>query len=402
MKKADALKVMLLFGFVSLLGDVVYEAARSINGQYLQILGANATLIGLIVGFGEFFGYALRLLSGYFSDKSKAYWFFTIFGYALLISIPLLSLAGIWQIAAILIISERIGKAIRTPARDTLISNAAKTLGTGIGFGIHEFFDQIGALLGPLLIAFLFLSSAENSKLEYKNAYSLLWLPFILLMMILIATFFIYKNLQKNKEFYIKSKDKNSKKFSKIFFYYLTFTFLTTLGFINFAIFGYHFKVKNFLSDAEIPLLYSIAMIVDAFTALSIGKFYDFLKEKMKNEKAGLLTLIFIPLLTLLIPLLIFSEDIKFILFGVILWGIILGTHETIMKAAIADISSIEKRGTAYGIFTTIYGIATLLSGIITGLLYDYAFSLLLLIIFITQFSAILIFLFIKREIAMD
>lgn len=402
MEKADAFKVMLLFGFVSLLGDIVYEAARSINGQYLQILGASATLVGLIVGFGEFFGYAFRLLSGYFSDKSKTYWFFTIFGYTLLIAIPLLSLAGIWQFAAILIISERIGKAIRTPARDTLISNAAKKLGTGIGFGIHEFLDQIGALLGPLLITFLFLSSAENSKLEYRNAYGLLWLPFILLMIILFFTFFLYRNLQKNKDVYKDSRAKNSKKLSKIFFYYIAFTFLTALGFINFAIFGYHFKVKEILSDVQIPFFYAIAMVSDAFAALLIGKFYDILKLRRRNEKAGLLTLIFIPPVIFLIPFLIFSEDIKFILFGVILWGIVLGAHETIMKAAIADISSIEKRGTAYGIFTTIYGIATLLSGIITGLLYDYVFSLLLLFIFITQLSAILIFLFMKKEISMD
>ncbi|MEM4347921.1 MAG: MFS transporter [Candidatus Altiarchaeota archaeon] len=399
MKKNEALKLLILFGLISLFGDIVYEAARSINGQYLQILGANAALVGLIVGFGEFFGYGLRLLSGYFSDKSRAYWFFTIFGYALLVSIPLLALAGIWQIAAFLIISERIGKAIRTPARDTLISNAAKTLGTGIGFGIHEFLDQIGALLGPLLITFFFLINAGGSKnvVEYKNAYNLLWLPFIALMIILFVAFFLYRNLQKDEKISAEDReDKTPNKLPKIFFYYLVFTFMTTIGFISFAIFGYHFKIKNVLSDAEIPFFYGIAMIIDALTAISIGKFYDFLKEKRKNEKAGLLTLIFIPITTLLVPFFIFSENISFIFLGVFLWGIALGAHETIMRAAIADISSMGIRGTAYGIFTTIYGIATFLSGAIIGFLYDLSFPFLLIFVVITQLSAFIIFLIMK------
>ncbi|MEM2918482.1 MAG: MFS transporter [Candidatus Altiarchaeota archaeon] len=403
MKKNEALKLLILFGLISLFGDIVYEAARSINGQYLQILGANAALVGLIVGFGEFFGYGFRLLSGYFSDRSRAYWFFTIFGYALLVSIPLLALAGIWQIAAFLIISERIGKAIRTPARDTLISNAAKTLGTGIGFGIHEFLDQIGALLGPLLITFFFLINAGGSKNvgEYKNAYNLLWLPFIALMIILFVAFFLYRNLQKDEKISAEDReDKTPSKLPKIFFYYLVFTFMTTIGFISFAIFGYHFKIKNVLSDAEIPFFYGIAMIIDALTAISIGKFYDFLKEKRKNEKAGLLTLIFIPITTLLVPFFIFSENISFIFLGVFIWGIALGAHETIMRAAIADISSMGIRGTAYGIFTTIYGIATFLSGAIIGFLYDLSFPFLLIFVVITQFSAFIIFLIMKG--AMD
>ena len=100
--KAKAFRLIILFGIVSLFGDIIYEGARSINGQYLQTLGASATVVGLVAGLGEFLGYGLRLFSGYFSDKTKAYWVFTILGYSLLASVPLMALTGVWQIAALL------------------------------------------------------------------------------------------------------------------------------------------------------------------------------------------------------------------------------------------------------------------------------------------------------------
>jgi len=395
--KANAFRLIILFGIVSLLGDVIYEGARSINGQYLQTLGASATIIGLVAGVGEFLGYGLRLLSGYFSDKTKAYWFFTMLGYGLLASVPLLALAGVWQIAALFIITERIGKAIRNPARDTLMSHAAKTVGTGWGFAVHEFLDQIGALLGPLLFALLFFSLGTGPKgiVEYQYGYSMLWIPFLFLIIALFITYFIFRYSQKPETI---GKEKDKGRLSTTFWYYMCFTFLTTLGFINFVILGYHFKVISILSDAQIPLFYAVAMIVDGLLALMIGRLYDVLKTKRKNEEAGLLLLIIIPLLTLTIPIFIFLPSIYLIFTGVILWGAVMGTHETIMRAAIADITPTSKRGTGYGIFTATYGFAALFGGITAGTLYDYALSLLVAFIVITQVCAISLFFFMKRQ----
>jgi len=406
-KNHNSFKIILLFGIVSLLGDVIYEAARSINGQYLQTLGASAAIVGLVVGLGEFLGQGLRLLSGYLSDKTKAYWILTILGYGLLISIPLLALTGIWQIAAILLVTERIGKAIRSPARDTLLSQAAKNIGTGWGFAIHEFLDQIGALLGPLLLAVIFfgMGTATQTTEQYQFAYSVLWIPYLLLMLVLIATYFISRDLI-SKENYsaeklkINKSDEETK--SKVFWYYTWFTFLTTIGFINFAILGYHFKATNVLPDSEIPLLYAAAMIIDAIFALIIGKLYDMLKTKSKNESAGLLLLFVIPILTALIPILALLPNIWFILLGVLIWGLVMGAHETIMRAAIADITPISKRGTGYGIFTAVYGFAALIGGAAAGFLYDYSFSMLIAFIIITQIISLFIFFLMKKEIEKD
>jgi hypothetical protein len=158
MKKADStLKFVVLLGVVSLFADMTYEGARSINGQYLALLGASASVVGIVAGFGELIGYGLRLLSGYVSDRTGRYWTVTIVGYVVnLAAVPLLALAGRWEIAAILMIAERVGKAIRTPARDAMLSHATKEMGRGWGFGVHEALDQIGAVLGPLIVVVVF------------------------------------------------------------------------------------------------------------------------------------------------------------------------------------------------------------------------------------------------------
>lgn len=152
--KPTALKFIVLLGVVSLFADATYEGARSINGPYLALLGASATTVGFVAGLGELIGYSLRLVSGYMSDRIGRYWAITLFGYTLnMLAVPALALAGRWEIAAMLMIAERIGKAIRTPARDAMLSHATREIGRGKGFGLHEALDQIGAVLGPLTVA---------------------------------------------------------------------------------------------------------------------------------------------------------------------------------------------------------------------------------------------------------
>ena len=377
-----------VFGMVSLLGDIIYEGARGINGQYLQILGASAAAIGFFTGLGEFFGYGLRAISGYISDKTKSYWLLTILGYALLASVPLLALAGNWQLAILFIILERIGKAVRNPARDTILSYATKKVGTGWGFGIHEFLDQIGALLGPLVISFVFFQFKTIEIAEYKYAYSILWIPFLVLMLFLVFAYFFFKDSKIETE-----RKTKREKLSRVFWLYVAFTFTTTLGLISFVILGYHFKIKSIISEAQIPFLYSLAMIVDALAALIIGKAYD------KLGKKGLLLLVLVPILTFMIPLFIFVENFVFILFGIVVFGIVISAHETIMRAAIADITPISKRGSAYGIFTAFYGFASLISGSLIGIFYEISLSCLTIFILITQIFSIAIFYFLKRAL---
>ncbi len=397
-QKKTAIKVIVLFGLVSLFGDMVYEGARSVNGPYLKTLGANAAIVGLVAGIAEFLGYAIRLVSGYFADKTKAYWLFTFLGYGLLVSVPLLALTGIWQVAVVFIIIERLGKALRSPAKDTILSQATKQVGTGIGFAIAEVLDQIGAITGPLIfsVLFLVLGKGDRSLADYQHGYFLLWIPLVLVMFFI---FLAYRRLPNPEVLEVSvTKTPQTDKLSKVFWIYTLFTFVTTLGFANFALIGYHFKAKHILTDAQIPLFYALAMGVDAVAALVIGKTYDIFKSRRDNEKAGLLTLIAIPVLSLFIPAFVFSTKFSFVLAGAIIWGIVMGAHETVMKSAIADLTPLKKRGTGYGIFNTAYGLAIFIGSAFTGLLYEHSIFAVIIISIAVEIVAIPVFFVLKKE----
>ena len=397
-KKKKAFQLIILFGLVSLFGDIVYEGARSVNGPYLNTLGANAAAVGLIAGLGEFVGYGIRLFSGYFADRTRAYWAFTFIGYGLLISVPLMALTGIWQMAALFIVCERLGKAMRAPSKDTILSQAAKQVGTGWGFALNEAMDQIGAIAGPLLFVFLFALTGTRQKtlVDYQHGYALLFIPFVLLMACVVVAFL---RVPEPAALEAPSGQKEPEHLSKLFWLYTAFSFITVIGFVSFVLMGYHFKAKGILTDAQIPLFYAIAMAVDGVAALIIGKLYDMLKEHKKKEEAGLLMLIFVPLLSAFIPVFAFAHSFGSVLVSVVLWGIVMGAHETVMKSAIADITPIKKRGTGYGIFNAGYGVAMLIGGAAMGFLYDVSIPLMVLAASTIEFLALPVFFLMKKEL---
>jgi MFS family permease len=393
-----AIQLIVIFGVISLFSDTIYEGARSVNGPYLKTLGANAAMVGLIAGLAEMLGYLMRLITGTWADKSKAYWAFTIVGYGTLVTVPLLALAGTWQMVALLIVFERVGKAIRSPAKDTILSTATRRVGTGFGFGLHEAMDQIGAILGPLVFAaaFAFAGKAEASVAQYQAAYKWLWLPFAALMVILIIAFLRVPDPQRLEPIVPKAKEED--KLTKTFWIYVAFTFVTTIGFASWAILGFHFKSKGILSDAEIPLFYAIAMGVDGLTALLVGLGYDKLKKRHSSESGGLTLLVIIPILSIAIPVLGFSTSKALAIAAAVVWGVVMGTHETIMKSAIADITPMKKRGTGYGIFNTAYGLAVFAGSSIIGLLYDASLNWAIALAVGAEIAALVVFVFLRRE----
>ncbi|MFA5335449.1 MAG: MFS transporter [Candidatus Omnitrophota bacterium] len=393
-----AISLIVLFGLVSLFGDIVYEGARSVNGPYLKTLGVSAAVVGFIAGLGEFVGYAIRLASGYFADKTKAYWLFTFVGYGMLVTVPLLSLTGVWQVAALFIVLERLGKALRAPARDTIVSQASKQVGTGFGFAISEVMDQIGALTGPLILAalFMFAGNSGDEIAKYQKGYSLFWIPFVLVMVCVVFAYLRVPDPAKLEASIKRAPEPD--KLSRTYWLYTLFTFITTMGFVNFALIGYHFKAKNVLSDAQIPLFYAIAMALDGVAAWFVGTYYDRLKNRSGNEKAGLGTLLMIPLLSVFIPLFAFTQSFILALVSAVIWGVVMGVHETVMKSAIADLTPMKKRGTGYGIFNTAYGLAMFIGSALMGILYDHSIVMLIAAAVAIQLAAIPLFFLMKRE----
>ncbi len=382
-----ALQFILLFGLVSALGDITYETGRGVSGPYLAFLGASAASIGLVSGLGEFLGYALRLVSGYVASRTRAYWVATFVGYGLLLSIPLLAYTNRWEIAAIFLILERIGKAIRSPAKDTMLSHASFQVGRGWGFGIHEALDQVGGFIGPLIFAVVF-----AQRQSYRDGFSILWIPAVLTLLALLLARIRVPNPEELEKPASSEPDNTSNKKStipRVFWFYSVFTFLSVAGFANFQIISYHWVSQSVVPAAQIAVFYAVAMGVDALAALIIGKTYD---------KIGLVALIIVPLISLPLPFLAFSSQYVMAIVAAVIWGIIMAVHETIMRAAVADIVPCGKRAFAYGIFNTLYGLAWFVSGALLGFLYDQSRVWLLTAVVVFEVLALLTFAFIVKS----
>ncbi len=359
MDKNRAIYFIILLGLVSLFSDMTYEAARSISGPYLSFLGASAVAVGFAGGFGEFAGYSLRFLSGWLADKIKTYWAFIISGYALsLFAVPALALVHSWKLAVILLVLERLGKALRTPARDTLLSYATFRIGRGLGFGIHEALDQVGAVGGPLLIALVF-----YLKGGYREAFSVLLIPALIALSLLIVARKLFPMPQdfelSPKRIYVLE----SKGFPRSYFLYLIAMGFFGAGFIDFILIGFHLERAGLIPREHIPLLYALAMGIDALFALILGYLLD--RIGLKAVFLG----IFLDLFA--VPLIFLGKLTLLIVLGIIFWGIGLASQESIIRAYIAELVPAERRAEGYGLFSAVFGISWFVGSLFMGLLYE-------------------------------
>lgn len=381
--KRTAVRFVILLGIVSLFADMTYEGARSITGPYLAMLGASAAAVGFVAGFGELVGYGLRLVSGYLSDRTSRYWAFTLVGYGInLLVVPLLALAGSWEVAAILIIAERMGKALRTPARDAMLSHATKEVGRGWGFGLHEAMDQIGAMLGPLIVAAVLYFQGS-----YEAGFAVLLLPALLALVVLAAARWLYPRPQDLEPTTAKIETRG---LPRIFWLYLISVALLAAGFADFPLIAFHFEQVASVPQNWIPIFYAIAMGVDALAALVFGRLFD---------RSGLSVLLFVALFSAFFAPLVFWTGFYAALAGMILWGISMGAQESIMRAAVAGMVSPDRRGAAYGIFNTFYGLAWFVGSVLMGILYDISLPALIAFSVVIQLAAVpLLFLLAKKR----
>jgi MFS family permease len=378
----SALKFVLLLGVVSLFADMTYEGARSIAGPYLAVLGASGTIVGIVAGFGELVGYGLRLVSGYISDRTGRYWSITLFGYVVnMLAVPLLALAGSWQLAALLIIAERMGKAIRNPPRDAMLSHATKEMGRGWGFGLHEALDQIGAVMGPLIV-----TAVLYFKGSYQTGFAVLLVPALLALSVLLVARLLYP---RPRDLEAISSELETKGFPKRFWLYLAAASLIGAGYVDFPLIAYHFEKVSVVSENWIPIFYAIAMGVDALAALVFGRLFD---------RIGLSTVMIATFLSLFFAPLVFLGGFYFALGGMALWGVGMGAQESIVRAAVAEMVAPNRRGSAYGIFNSAYGVFWFLGSALMGVLYDLSISSLIAFSVAMQLVSIPLILLVKKE----
>lgn len=398
-RMSQAMAFIVLFGVVSLFSDMTHEGASSIRGAYLSLLGASAGMIGFVSGLGELIGYSMRYVFGKLTDKSKLYWPMTIFGYTLdVLAVPALALVGEggWIAACLLLVVQRMGKAIKKPAKDTIMSFAASQEGAGKSFGIQEVLDQIGAFLGPVLLYLVMLFQQEGDVFRvYSRCFAALAIPGAVTMILLFVTRAKFPNPER---FEPEPKEYVPFRLKKEFILYIAGISLFAFGFIDYSIVIMHVsrtytalapglsETTSLASGGALPLLYAGAMLVDAVAALAFGFLYD---------KKGVQALAWSTLLSAPFAVFIFSfHSVPLLLLGVALWGVGMGAQESILKAAVANMAPKDSRATAYGIFECSFGAFWFLGSWLLGVLYDWSIPAMVIVSVSAQLAAIPLYIY--------
>lgn len=381
-KRQTALRFVLMIGILSFFADFTYEGSRSVTGQFLQVLGASGALVSIVAGLGELFGYGLRILSGRISERTGQFWPITFLGYIVqMAAVPLLALAGNWQVAVLLILLERIGKAIRNPPRDVMLSHAAKEMGFGWGFGVHEALDQFGALFGPLLI-----SVVLAHRGQYRLAFAILLVPAIITLLLLMVARLLYP---RPEDLETAATTIESKGMSKTYWLYLAAAALVSAGFADYQLIAFHFEETKAVTSDWIPIFYSVAMAVSGVGSLTFGKLFD---------RLGISVLIPLTVLSAIFAPLVFLGGFWLALLGAALWGLGMGVHESIIPAAVATMVPAERRSSAYGLFTGTYGVFWFAGSLLIGLLYDYSVHAVIAFCVVAEVAAIPLFVAVMRR----
>jgi MFS family permease len=376
-QKRLATRFVFVIGILSFFADFTYEGSRSILGPYLATLQASGTIVGIVTGSGELLGYGLRLVSGRWADATGKYWPITIFGYVVqMAAVPALALSGSWPVAAALIILERVGKAIRNPPRDVMLSHAGQRVG-GLGwvFGLHEALDQFGAMFGPLAVA-----AVLAHRGSYHQAFAVLLVPAIINLSLVMLARLLYPRPQ---DLEARTTTVTGKGLPRVYWIYLAGAALVAAGFADYPLIAYHFSRAATVPGEWIAIFYSVAMAVSGTGSLVFGRLFD---------RFGFAILIALTLLSALFAPLVFLGGFWTALIGAAIWGIGMGVHESIIPAAVAPMVPRERRASAFGLFTAGYGVFWFAGSAAIGILYDVSLSATVAFCVVAELAAVPIF----------
>lgn len=368
-------------GVVNLFGDITYEGGASINGQFMASLGASAVVVSITAGLGEFLGYALRSLFGYVADRTGTYWSITFIGYAInLIAVPAMALAGSWQVAAALILAERIGRAMRKPTVEAMLSYTTGELGKGWVYGLNTALDEIGATLGPLFIALvLFLNG------NYQSGYALLLISAVLAFGSLVVARINFPLPAKLE----KGQTAPATGFTSAYWLYMLAGALFAAGLMSFELISYHLSTTKTVTDYWIPVLLASSTAFGVVVNLVAGKLYD---------KIGLPVVLVAVVLSALFSPFVFLGGLPLVVVGMLLWGIGYATQDTLLKAIVADVLPEGQRNFAFGLYYAGYGVGWLAGSIVTGLLYEQSRLALIVFAVVIQLASLPVFVIARRR----
>ena len=353
-----AFRFVLTMGVVNLFADMTYEGGASLNGLFLGALGATAGAISIVAGVGEFLGYSLRAVAGYVADKTGKHWLLTFFGYSInLLAVPAMALAGTWQAAAALILAERMGRALRKPTVEAMLSYSTGKHGKGWVYAVNTAMDETGAMLGPLLIAL-----ALYLKTDFRTAYGLLLICALLAMASLAAARVIFpvpSVLEAGGPATAYAKG-----FTRSYWLYMVAGGCFAAGLMSFEFVSYHLSSSGTVTAHWVPIFLALATAVAIIASLMLGKLYD---------RIGIAAVVSAVVLASLFSPLAFFGGFWVALAGLLLWGVGYAIQDTLLKVLIASVLPQGKRNLAFGLFYLGYGGGWLVGSVTAGFLYEYS-----------------------------
>jgi MFS family permease len=379
---ASAFLFVLTMGIVNLFADMTYEGGASINGPFLGTLGASAAAISIIAGIGEFLGYSLRSVAGYVADKTGKYWLLTFFGYSInLLAVPAMALAGNWQAAGALILTERMGRAMRKPTVEAMLSYSTGKHGKGWVYALNTALDETGATVGPLLIAL-----ALYLKADFRAGYGLLLISSLLALatLVLARVFFpVPSRLEAGGP-----ATAQAKAFTRSYWLYMVAGSCFAAGLMSFEFVSYHLSSNRIVTDHWIPIFLAVATAMAVVASLIFGKLYD---------KIGITAVVIAVILASLFSPLVFFGSFWTVLAGLLLWGIGYATQDTLLKVLIASVLPEGKRNLAFGLFYVGYGGGWFAGSVVAGLLYEHSRLALVIFAVTVQVASLPFFLLASR-----
>lgn len=383
-RRRAAMRFIVCLGLVSLFADMTYEGARSIIGPYLQVLGASGFEMGLVIGLGEMCAASLRYFSGRLADRTRAYWLLTIVGYCVnLLAVPALALAASWQAAALLVIAERTGKAVRVPSRDVLLSGATAEVGHGWGFALHNAMDQTGAVIGPLWVAL---------AVARAHVISRAFLPLAIPALAAITALLVARTFQPVAAAPPAAPaSQASRQLPDVFWMYVTAAGLLAFGYLDFPFFAYFWVRHGLFGDAWIPVLYAGAMAGEGLTGLLFGRWFD---------RWGVAILAGATLVSLWSLPLGFLGGAGMALGALACWAVGTGAQSVCLKSGIAQVVSMDRRGTAFGSFYAVYGVLWFAGSALLGWLLDHHLLVMIAVGVAAQAAAAVLLLRLRQRLS--
>ncbi|MEO8910500.1 MAG: MFS transporter [Gemmatimonadaceae bacterium] len=361
---------------MSFFTDVSTEMIYPLLPVFLaSVLGANASFIGAIEGVAETTASLLKLLSGWWSDKVGSRKLLVVVGYGIASVVRPFTAATrtASQVLAIRL-TDRIGKGIRSSARDALLADSAPVSARGRAFGFHAAADNAGAVVGPLL-AFMFLKlqgvgSFEGTRRlmphDEQALRNVFWLSAVPALVAMIVLVIVVRDVPRHAAEAKKDAgtiDQISGGLTKRFWAYIVVVLLFTLGNSTDAFLLLRANQLG-VPVAMAPILWALLNFVKSATGTYGGGLSDRVGRK--------------PLIVagwLLYSAVYFAFGWAtaawhaWILFAI--YGIFYGLTEGTEKALVTDIVPAQRRGSAFGWYNLAIGLGALPASLIFGRIWD-------------------------------